>query len=321
MPDAGPVLVVGAGGFIGRAVVTHLAGDGIKVVAAGRGDLGDGAMVEIRGHGDLGPASDWPAIVAGCGAAVFLASRAHAPPGDQRWSDAEAATASAFAAAAKRAGLERIVLISSLKVIGDDSGAGRLRADAPPAPADAYGHAKLRLETTFRAGLDQRLVVLRPPLVYGPGVKGNFRALLRLVDRSLPLPLAGIRNRRSLVYIDNLVDLVLAALTHPAAPGGTFLVRDDAEVSTPALVRAIALALGRPARLFPCPAGLLRAAARAIGRGDAAERLIGSLSVDDTATRARLGWRPRVGFTAGIAATCAWYQAGPGKNASVRPSR
>jgi nucleoside-diphosphate-sugar epimerase len=292
------VLVLGAGGFIGRALVARLAQAGVPVVPAGRG----------AGGGNLTAASDWPALLAGCRAAVYLASRAHAPAGDDDWIAAEAATAAALAAAARRAGLERLVLMSSLKVQGEDSGAGRLSAGDPPAPADAYGRAKLRIEAAMGQAAADILVVLRPPLVYGPGVKANFLALLRLVDRGVPLPLGSIANRRSLIFLDNLIDLVLCALDHEEAAGGTFLMRDDDEVTTPGLVREIARQLDRPARLFPCPPGLLRTAARLAGRGDAALRLLGSLSVDDTPTRERLGWRPRVALADGIAATCRWFR-------------
>ncbi len=293
--------MLGAGGFIGRALVARLAQEGVAVVAAGRGT---GAPAT------LSAASDWSALLAGCRAAVYLAGRAHAPAGDGDWIAAETATAAAFATAAHREGLERVILMSSLKVHGDDSGTTRLHASDPPAPADAYGRAKVRIEAVMMEAAADILVVLRPPLVYGPGVKANFLALLRLVDRGVPLPLAGIANRRSLIFIDNLVDLVICALGHHAAPGGAFLLRDDDEVTTPGLVREIARHLGRPARLFPCPAGFLRAAARLAGRSDAAERLLGSLSVDDTPTRTALGWRPRMALADGIAATCRWYRSG-----------
>ncbi|MGH7087266.1 MAG: hypothetical protein ACREFQ_00015, partial [Stellaceae bacterium] len=158
-------------------------------------------------------------------------------------------------------------------------------------------------------------------------VKGNFRALLRLVQRGVPLPLASVANRRSFIFIENLIDLIEAALVAPAALGQAFLMRDDREVGTPDLVRLIAHGLERPARLLPCPPGALRAAARLAGRSEDAERLLGSLAVDDMETRVRLGWRPRIALDAGVAATCRWFrsleppQCGPGSSESMRPSR
>ncbi len=301
------VLVLGGGGFIGRPLAARLAARGERVIATVRQPTTLGPGIEARVTGTLGPATDWAALIGEAGAVVHLASRAHAPPErGTAWIEAEAATAAALAQAAKRAGVARIVLMSSIKVQGEAS-ARPFRADDRPAPADPYGRAKLAIEEALRAA-GVPLVVLRPPLVYGPGVKGNFRALLGLVARGVPLPLASIVNRRSLVFLDTLLDLVELALSHERAPGQTFLVRDGQDVSTPALIRLIAAGLGRPAHLLPCPLALLRAAARLAGRGDDALRLIESVTVDDAPTRDRLGWRPRVTLEEGVAATCRWYR-------------
>jgi UDP-glucose 4-epimerase len=316
MPDWRPVIVVGGAGFIGRALGTRLAAQRIPVVAVTRTPVTLGPGIAVRAAGDLTAATDWPALLEGAGTAVHLASRAHAPiaaGAEESWIAAEAATAAALGRAAGRAGLKRLVLMSSIKVLGETSGPTPFRASDLPAPQDAYGRAKLRIEDAMAEAASESgvpLVVLRPPLVYGPGVKANFLSLLRLVDRGLPLPFASIDNRRSLIFLDNLIDLVALALSHPAAPGNRFLLRDDEEVSTPALVRLIAPALGRPARLFPCPPALLRGLAGLAGRADAAERLLGSLRVDDSAMRATLGWLPRVPLADGIAATCRWFRGG-----------
>ncbi|HEX9103329.1 MAG TPA: NAD-dependent epimerase/dehydratase family protein, partial [Polyangia bacterium] len=268
--------------------------------------------VALHVIGDITAATDWTALLRGAHAVVHLASRAHATPGAaQDWIEDDAAAAAQLARAAGRAGVERLVLMSSIKVLGEATDGVPFRAGRPAAPEDAYGFAKWCIEEAMRtaaAAGGPALTVIRPPLVYGPGVKANFRALLRFVDRGWPLPLASVDNRRSFVYLDNLLDLVETALTHPAARDGTFLVRDAEEVSTPDLVRRIARALSRPARIFPCPPALLRLAARAAGRGDAAERLLGSLRIDDTETRERLGWRPRVALDDGLAATARWYR-------------
>jgi nucleoside-diphosphate-sugar epimerase len=262
-----------------------------------------GAAV-VRAIGTLSAETDWSPLLAGAGAVVHLASRAHAAIADERrWIENEAATASALARAAKGAGVARILLMSSIKVQGEATPSLPFRAHQPPAPEDAYGLAKWRMEESMRAQAGDMLVVLRPPLVYGPGVAANFRALLRLVRSGLPLPFAAIDNRRSLIALDNLLDLVQVALAHPAASGEIFLLRDDEDISTPELVRRIARAMGRTPRLFPLPPALLRQTAALLGRRDSAERLIGSLRVDDRATRERLGWRPRLGLDAALAAT------------------
>jgi nucleoside-diphosphate-sugar epimerase len=306
---AGAILVTGAGGFIGRALVERLAAQGKHVRAVLRQPAALPPSVEPLVLGTLDAATRWAPQLAGAGAVLHLASRAHAPVADaQRFIESEAATAAALARAVAAAGIPRLVLLSSIKVMGEATQDLPFRAHQAPAPLDTYGLAKWRIEEAMRAAAGAALCVLRAPLVYGPGVKANFRALIRLVDSGLPLPLASIDNRRSLVFLDNLLDLIEIALDHPAAAGETFLLRDDAEPSTPELVRGIAGALGRTPRLLPCPPALLLFAASLAGRRDAAERLTTSLRVDDLATRQRLGWRPRVALADGLAATCRWYR-------------
>src|SRR5713226_6411921 len=235
-----PIVVVGAGGFIGGALVARLAQGGAPVSAVVRRAVAVPRGVTLHAIGGITAATDWSALLRGARAVVHLASRAHAPPGaDQEWIAGEAAAAAQFVRAAGRAGVERVVLVSSIKVLGEATDGVPFRAGRPAAPADAYGFVKWCLEEAMRGAA---------AAADGPGVKANFRALLRLVDRGLPLPFASIANRRSLVFLDNLVDLVEVALVHPAARDGTFLLRDEEEVSTPELIRRIARALGRPAR-------------------------------------------------------------------------
>jgi nucleoside-diphosphate-sugar epimerase len=309
-----PVAVIGAAGFIGSALVARLARNGTPVIAVARREASSvpRAGVVWRAVGDMTAAIDWAGVLGGARAVVHLASRAHAPPGEPGWIERDATLAARLARGASAAGVERLLLMSSIKVLGPPRAGAAFRSGQSAAPADAYGFAKWSIEEAMRAVTagGPALIVLRPPLVYGPGVKANFLALLRLVDRALPLPFASVANRRSLVSIDNLIDLIEAALDHPAARHGTFLLRDDDEPSTPALIRAIARALARPARLLPCPPPLLRLGLAAIGRGDLAERLLGSLTIDDSETRQRLGWRPRVALADGLAATCRWYRSG-----------
>lgn len=305
------IVVTGAAGFIGRALVERLARHGAAVVAPLRQPAALGAGIDARVIGDITPVTPWADLLAGARALVHLAGRAHGEVEDERgWIETEAASAAALARAAVSAGIERVVLLSSIKVMGETTTDLPFRAHQPPAPEDVYGLAKWRTEEAMRAAAGERLAIIRAPLVYGPGVKANFRALIRLVDTGLPLPFAAIANRRSLVFLDNLIDLIEIALTHPEAAGETFLLRDDTDVSTPDLVRRIAAALGRKARLFPMPPPLLQAAATALGRAGAADRLVSSLRVDDLATRERLGWRPLVALDDALAVTCRRYRQG-----------
>jgi nucleoside-diphosphate-sugar epimerase len=310
-----PVAVIGAAGFIGSALIARLASRGTPVIAVARREPGHAprAGVVWRAVGDMtADAIDWTGLVAGARAVVHLASRAQAPPGEPGWIERDAALAARLGRGATAAGVEQLLLMSSIKVLGPPRDGAAFRSGQSAAPADAYGFAKWSIEEALRAATagGPALIVLRPPLVHGPGVKANFLSLMRLVDRALPLPLASVANRRSLVAIDNLIDLIEIALDQPAARHGTFLLRDDEEPSTPALIRAIARALARPARLFPCPPSLLRLGLAAIGRSDDAERLLGSLTIDDSDTRQRLGWRPRMTLEDGLAATGRWYRSG-----------
>jgi nucleoside-diphosphate-sugar epimerase len=300
-------VVIGGGGFIGGALCRRLAADGTSVTAITRRPASLPPEIVVKSMGELGPTTDWSAILDGADVAIHLASRAHAPlPADRAsWIAREVATASSLAQAARSAGT-RLLLASSIKAMGS-GGEIPYRADSIPTPDEPYGETKLKIERAARAILPET-IVLRPPLVYGPGVKANFLALMKLVKRGLPLPLGGIDNRRSLVFIDNLLDLVEIALVHPAAPGGTFLIRDDEEVSTSELIRCIARALGQEARLIRIPLGIASEAARWLGMGDMARSLFGSLRVDDTATRTLLNWRPRWTLREGLAATAAWYR-------------
>jgi UDP-glucose 4-epimerase len=206
-----------------------------------------------------------------------------------------------LAAQAAEAGVRRFLFLSSVKVHGDRSDRPLSAADVP-APTDAYGRSKLAAEQALaRHSGRMATVALRPPLVYGPGAKGNFLSLLRAVDRGLPLPLAAIDNRRSLIHVENLADAILAALD---APSGIYLPSDRDDVSTAMLVRRIAAALGRPARLFPVPPAILRGLAAAAGKSAAIERLAGTLTVDG----ALPGWHPPCSMSEGLAATASWYR-------------
>jgi nucleoside-diphosphate-sugar epimerase len=269
------------------------------------------AGVEFRPIGDFGPHTAWWDHLAGIDIVVHLATRAHRPPNVAAGKvEVEAAAALARAAGASQVG--RFVLMSSIRAMGAATWPGApFRGGDPPRPDDVYGRTKLAIEGAVvaaakRSGLD--LVILRPPLVYGPGAKGNLRALIRLVASGLPLPFAGIENRRSLIFLGNLVDLVAIACLHPAASGRVLLARDRADLSTPGLIRALAAGFQRPARLFSVPPAALAKLSFLPMVGAAVSILTSSLQIDDDETRRTLGWSPAVPTEAGLAATARAYE-------------
>jgi nucleoside-diphosphate-sugar epimerase len=303
---------------VGRALLPVLAARGMECVAAvRRGTVpGAGRVVAV---GDIGAGTDWGAALAGCDAVVHLAARVHvmresAPDPVAAFRAVNTAGTGRLARAAVAAGVKRLVFLSSVKVHGEDSGARAFGERDEPAPADAYALSKWEAELELArvaAGTGLAVTVLRPPLVYGPGAGGNFARLVSALRRGLPLPFASIRNRRSLVYVENLADAIAACLREPAAAGRTFLVSDGEDLSTPELLRRCARAMGVRARLLPCPPALLRAAGTLTGRRAAVERLTGSLAVDSGAIRAALHWRPPFTVDEALARTLAASSPGP----------
>ena len=301
-------LVTGATGFIGRVVCNHLTGRGFDVRAATRNAGSEIAGVECVPIGDLGPATRWEAALAGADAVVHLAGRAHVRGGDsdeerRRVQEVNVEATRALAAAARSADVRRFVLVSTAKVLGENSVDGPWTEAGPAVPDDPYARSKRAAEQALADLAGASLlepVILRPPLVYGPGVKANFLALMRVVDRGWPLPLASIANRRSLIYVGNLADAIARCIEAPAAAGKTFLVSDGVPVSTPELCRALATALRRPARLLPFPVSALELV-------PSLRKLTRSFEVDDSAIRRELGWTPPYSFEEGIRATAEWY--------------
>ncbi len=298
--------MTGAAGFIGRALCSGLVERGHTVLGQTRGPAEPIPGVELRPIGDIGPRTDWSGQLDGIETVIHLANRAHRPGGAVA-SDTEPAAAAALASAAAKAGVRRMVHMSSVRAMGNATRPGLPFSSAdPPVPRDAYGRGKLAIERALQIAARQtelELIILRPPLVYGSGVKANFRALLRLAASGLPLPLAGIDNRRSLIFLDNLVDLAARACTDHRAAGHVLLARDSVDWSTPELIRALAEGLGRAARLFTAPQTAFAALRVLPGLGPLVKRLTLSLQVDDEATRVLLDWLPPVSSQIGLAET------------------
>jgi nucleoside-diphosphate-sugar epimerase len=239
---------------------------------------------------------------------VHLAAHAHKPHG----ADASAywhvnVEGTRFVAhQAARAGVRRLIYLSSIKVNGEGDGSKSYGPQDLPNPRDAYGRSKRDAEDLLRKlcpGLGMELVVIRPPLIYGPGVRGNFYKLMRLAESGIPLALGSVRNRRSLLNVWNLADFVAHCMTDGRAANQTFLVADGEDISTPDLIEKLARLMRRPARLFRFPPRLLGVAGRLIGYGNELDRLCNSLLVDGTAARSTLDWSPPVSLDEGLGRT------------------
>ncbi len=309
------ILVTGAGGFIGRALCRGLAARGHFVIAGMRGGAAPGTPVdgaEPRILGEIAPGRDWAGELGDADIVIHLAQRAHRRSTESDRAGEPGAAAS-LARGAARAGVRRFVYMSSIKAMGEATLPGRpFRADDPPRPADSYGRVKLATERALARVAGEtslELVILRPPLVYGPGVGANFRALMRLAASGLKLPFATLDNRRSLIFLDNLVDLAAVSAVHRDAAGRVLLARDGDDLSTAALIRILAAGQGRRARLFAMPDPVFTLLRALPGVGPAVSRLTLSLQVDDGATRASLDWRPPFAAEAGLLATARAFAA------------
>ena len=303
------LLITGANGFVGRALCAEAARRNFVVHAATRSACDLPCADVCHAVGTMDGAADWASALVGVDLAVHLASRVHvmddtaANPLDEfRRINVQGTLNLARQAAA--AGVRRFVFISSVKVNGEATQLGRpFSASDTPAPLNPYGISKMEAEQGLReiaAHTGMEVVIIRPPLVYGPGVKANFAAMMRWLRRGAPLPLGAIHNRRSLVALDNLVDLVVTCLAHPAAANQTFLVSDGEDVSTTELLRRMGKAMQRPAHLIPVPASFLQGTAALLGKRDMAQRLCGSLQVDIQKTRQLLGWSPPLTLDEGL---------------------
>jgi nucleoside-diphosphate-sugar epimerase len=311
------VLVTGAGGFVGSVLCPMLGRAGYRVRAASRTErpIPAGAS-EQAVVGGLGARTDWSRALPGVDLVIHLAARVH----DMRataaavagYMETNARGTERLAQQATRHGVQRFIYLSSVKVYGKGIAQRAYSAHDLPQPQDPYGMSKwqgerLLLQSASATGL--QCVIVRPPLVYGPGVRANFLRLLHWVDAERPLPLAAVHNRRSLVSVWTLCDLLIRVLDHPAAANRTWMVSDGEDLSTPELVRRLANAMGRRARLLPVPPALLRLGGAVTGRGAEVRRLCESLTVDITETRTQLGWSPPLSLDEALTRTVHWYRA------------
>jgi nucleoside-diphosphate-sugar epimerase len=314
---SGLIGVTGAGGFVGRRLCAVLAAQGRPVRPIHRALHPGEPHAQVYPYcaaapmavGDIGPETRWEAALADVDCVIHCAGRAHI----FRETEVDALAAyrhvnvlgtRRLAEQAVAMGVKRLVFLSSIGVHGVHTNRRPPFSHADvPAPVEDYAISKWEAELELRAlgeELPLEVVVVRPPLVYGPGAGGNFRRLLQLVARGVPLPFKSVRNRRSMVALDNLIDLVIRCVDHPDAAGGTFLVSDGQDLSLPEWIRALAAALGRKPLLFPVPEPLLLIGGKLVGRSREVERLIASLEVDIDHTRERLGWAPPIPVEEGL---------------------
>jgi nucleoside-diphosphate-sugar epimerase len=307
------ILLTGSSGFVGAALAKSILASSFGLVAPTRSVSGANNNSQIDGLagtiGEINAATDWGRFLAGVKTIVHCAAVSEVPknPALNQLHDLRSVNTDGTLNLARQAalsGVKRFVFLSSIKVNGGLTGLGApFMCDDSPLPVDAYGLSKLEAERglqTIAREAGMEFVIIRPPLVYGPGVKGNFRMLMQLVEYGVPLPLSNIKNKRSFIGIDNLVDLIIACTTHPRAANRTFLASDDEDLSTSELLNGIAQAMGKSSRLFPCPKKVLAAAAKCVGKSTLADKLLGSLQVDISETKHLLSWVPPVSVQDGL---------------------
>lgn len=305
------VLVTGASGFIGSVLCRELAAGGYPVRGIVRcldAMTKAVAAVEYQPVGSLEHEVDWMPLLQDVDTVIHLASVAHylGPVNDEaieRFFRINVGATQTLAEQAVAAGVRRFIYLSSIKVNGEMTNGQPFSADDPPRPEGVYGESKLKAEQTLQGICHEKgmeLVIIRPPLVYGPNVRGNLQRLMSVIDSGLPLPFGSIDNRRSMVGVRNLCDLIRTCIEHPRAAGQVFIAADGEDLSTAELVRRLARAAGRQARLVPFPPALLMLMGRLIGRGDEVRRLTQSLQVDVSKTLDMLQWNPPVGLDEGL---------------------
>lgn len=314
------VLITGANGFIGRKLCSYFLEKGIRIKGVVRNPSQIPKDIEPIIVNDLCQDQGWFPCLKGVDTVYHLAALSHGLKAgklnhkaytEKKLHAINVGATQSIARAATKVGVKRFVYLSSIKANGDATQDKPFSYEDPLRPEDTYGISKQHAEETLRELCKEsalELVIVRPPLVYGPGVKGNFLSLLRLCDTGLPLPLASIQNQRSLIYVENLVSLLYMCGLHPQAAGHTFLVHDQADISTPGLIRLMRRSMGRPSRLVPCPLGFLKLIASLFGRQEAFNRIAGSLRVDDPSAHDILGWIPPFSLQEGIKETVLWFK-------------
>jgi len=310
------VLITGAAGFVGRTLCEMLSASDYLIRAALRSDRSVMDCREKTVVGDIDESTDWKSALTGVDLVIHLAARTHVLRDGRANSDVYSKTNVSgtrnLVNASAEAGVHRFIYLSSIKVNGEQTVDRAFGPNDRPEPVDAYGASKWKgeqivAEAGTRSGME--FVIVRSPLVYGAGVRANFLHLMQRIERQWVLPLGAIDNRRSLVSVWNLCDLLRTVLRHPDAPGKTWMVSDGEDLSTPELIRRIARAMDRRARLLSAPAGLLRLCGMLVGRSAEISRLCGSLVVDIAQTRTDLAWSPPLSVDEGLARTAAWYLA------------
>ncbi|MBI3071135.1 MAG: NAD-dependent epimerase/dehydratase family protein [Deltaproteobacteria bacterium] len=310
-------MITGANGFVGRHLCAESIKRGWQVRAALRSAASVCSGAESVVVGQIDEQTDWTNALRDVDTIIHLAARVHVmrddaddPLREYRRFNTRATERLARCAAA--AAVKRLVFVSTIKVNGEETlGGHRYKESDAPAPQDSYGVSKWEAEEAIRRVAEKtklQAVIVRSPLAYGAGVKGNFKQMLNVLARGIPLPFASVRNLRSFVSVGNLVDALVACASHPAAAGQTYLLSDGDDISTPELLRQLGAALGHPARLLPCPPALLRLVGRLTGRSDQVERLLGSLQIDSDKIRRELQWAPPVNLQDGLRQTAEWYQ-------------
>jgi|SRR5690625_626329 len=316
---ARPVAITGANGFVGRRTVGTFLALGTRVRAICRTEAGVDMVpsgADSRVVGDIDTHTDWSGVLENVNTVVHLAARVHvmndhASDPLALYREVNVNGTVQLARAAAEVGVRRFVFVSSIKANGEATAETPFSESSVPAPVDPYGISKLEAEQALHAiaaetGLE--VVVLRPPLIYGPGVGANFRRLLNAVSRGVPLPFGAIENRRSLLFVGNMVNALVQCVEHPSAAGETFLVSDGPSVSSAELVTEISYALGRRPRLLRISPALLDAVGRVTGRRAAVQRLVGSLEVDSSRIRKVLDWTPPYSMREGLLETADWWR-------------
>lgn len=305
------MMITGATGFVGKALIRFLNEKGIEHIELGRRPSSDNAnFIKACTFSDQELAR---VSMAGVEVVVHLAAHVHVTrpvEGDHESFDTVNVDGTrALAEFSARSGVKRFVYLSTIKVNGEQTWGKPFNEYTPLEPQGAYAESKANAERVLAdvaESTGMEIVIIRPPLIYGPYVKANFLTLLQKVDRGIPLPFRAINNRRSLVYVENLIDAVWHCATHSAAANQVYMVTDGESVSSPELVKRIAVALDRPVRLFYLPLSLLRLIGWLIGKSEAIDRVGQSLEADDTKIRRELGWQPPHTMQQGLRATASW---------------